>query len=252
MRIHYAFIIIFTFLLFWKPVSSQIETGIDTSKNVILLKETSWGVMFHTQGWGVKYSRGKNKTAFSRSMLVFEFSEMRSLKQIRTLNQYFTSSKSYVYGKLNSVFMLRGMIGKQKLLNRKPYWGGVEVRFVYLAGASLALAKPVYLNILKTVSYDYTYSISAERYDPEEHFVDNIFGRSSFTKGFGEIDVYPGIIGRVGLDFEYGVYRTKVKSLEIGAILEVFPRPVPIMAFNDPNYFFFTFYFNFNFGKRFN
>jgi len=56
----------------------------------------------------------------------------------------------------------------------------------------------------------------------------------------------------VGLDFEYGVYRTKVKSLEIGAIVEVFPIPVPIMAFNDPNYFFFTFYFSFNFGKRFN
>ena len=252
MRFFYAFIIILTSVLICKPAFAQIESPIDTSKRVILLKETSWGITFHTQGWGIKYSRGKNRTAFSRSMLVFEFGEMRSFKQIRTLNQYFTSSKSYVYGKLNSVFMLRGMVGKHKLLNRKPYWGGVEVRLVYLGGVSLGIAKPVYLNILKTISLDYTYSIRAERYDPDEHFVDNIFGRASFTKGFGEIGVYPGIVGKVGLDFEYGVYRTKVKSLEIGAIIEVFPIPVPIMAFNDPNYFFFTFYFNFNFGKRFN
>jgi hypothetical protein len=242
---------IFILLIFSGRLFSQTEV-IDTTKNIILLKEMSGGVIFHTQGWGAKFTKGYNKSDFSRRVWNIELIEMRSPKQIRTINPYFTNSKSYNYGKLNSVFILRGAYGTHKRLNRKPYWGGVELRFLYMGGLSLGFAKPVYLIILKQSSQYYEYTTSEERYDPNEHFVDNIFGRASFTKGFGEIDVYPGIHAKVGLDFEYGTYSTKTKSLEIGAILDIFPRPVPIMAFNEPNYFFFTFYLNFNFGKRYN
>ena len=226
-------------------------SDVDTSKNILLLREISYGITLHTQGWGLKYSRGYHKTAFSKRTLVFEFVELQSNKQIRTINPYFTNSKSFIYGKLNSVFDIRGSYGNYKLLNRKPYWGGVELRFLYMGGISLGFAKPVYLYILNPTG-DNEYTITEERYDPNEHFIDDIYGRASFFKGFGEISFYPGIHAKVGLDFDYGIYRTKVKSLEIGAIVDVFPIPVPIMAFNDPNYFFLTLYLNFNFGKRFN
>ena len=177
--------------------------------------------------------------------------ELQSPKQIRSINPYFTNSKSYIYGKLNAIFNFRGSYGIQKQLNRKPYWGGVELRFLYAGGISLAVAKPVYLYILNQAA-DNKYYITEERYDPDNHFSDNIHGRAPFTKGFGELDVYPGLHAKIGLDFDYAVYRTKLKSLQIGAILDVFPRPVPIMAFNDADYYFLTFYINFNFGKRYN
>ncbi len=249
----FAFFILFIFtsLIFGNGLFSQTEI-IDTTKNILLLKEMSGGIIFHSQGWGIKYSKAYNKSAFKKRVLVFEFSEIQSPKQIRTINPYFTNSKSYNYGKLNSVFILRGTYGFHKQLNRKPYWGGVELRFLYMGGVSLGLAKPVYLIILNQSSQIYEYTTSEERYDPDEHFVDNIFGRASFTKGFNEISIYPGIHGKIGLDFEYGSYSTKIKSLQIGATLDIFPRPIPIMAFNDPEYFFFTFYLNFNFGKRYN
>ncbi len=245
-------ILIFTIFLVSSQLQAQIESAIDTSKNILLFKEASGGLLLHTQGWGLKFSKGYNKTAFKKRMLVFELVEMQSQKQIRTINPYFTNSKSYIYGKLNSYFIIRASYGIHRLLNRKPYWGGVELRFFYMGGVSLGFAKPVYLYILKPSPIFYEYTISEERYDPEEHFVDNIFGRASFTKGFNEIGVYPGFHVKVGLDFDYGVYRTKVKSLEAGATLDIFPRPVPMMAFNDPNYFFLTLYLNFNFGKRYN
>ncbi|MCD4731423.1 MAG: hypothetical protein K8R74_12530 [Bacteroidales bacterium] len=246
--------VIFIIIIFLGSIQlqAQIESLVDTSRNILLFKEASGGILLHTQGWGIKYSKGYNKTAFKKRMLVFEFVEMQSQKQIRTINPYFTNSKSYVYGKLNSVYIIRASYGIHRLLNRKPYWGGVELRFFYMGGISLGFAKPVYLYILKPSPIFYEYTISEERYDPEEHFVDNIFGRSSFTKGFNEISVYPGIHAKIESDFDYGVYQTKVKSLEVGAIIDIFPRPVPIMAFNDPNYFFLTLYLNFNFGKRYN
>lgn len=252
MRYTKGFILICTIFLASIQLQAQIESVVDTSKNILLFKEASGGIILHTQGWGLKYSKGYHKTAFKKRTLTFEFVEMQSQKQIRTINPYFTNSKSYVYGKLNSFYIIRASYGIYRLLNRKPYWGGVELRFLYMGGVSLGFAKPVYLYILKPSPIFYEYTVSEERYDPNEHFVDNIFGRASFTKGFSQIGVYPGVQVRVGLEFDYGVYQTKVKSLEVGAILDVFPRPVPIMAFNDPNYFFLTLYLNFNFGKRFN
>lgn len=245
-------LLIFTIFLVCTQLQSQVDVGIDTSKNVLLFKEASGGIILHTQGWGLKFSKGYNKTAFKKRMLTFELVGMQSQKQIRTINPYFTNAKSYIYGKLNSVFILRASYGMHRLLNRKPYWGGVELRFLYMGGVSVGFAKPVWLYILKPSPIFYEYTISEERYDPYEHFVDNIFGRASFTKGFNQLSVYPGINARIGLEFDYGVYRTKVKSLEVGAILDVFPIPIEIMAFNDPNYFFLTLYLNFNFGKRYN
>lgn len=248
-----SFFILSIFALLVISNRLQSQSGIiDTTKNIILLNEMSGGAIFHSQGWGVKFTKGFNKSEFSRRSIVIELVEIRSPKQIRTINPYFTNSKSYNYGKLNSVFNLRGAYGSYKRLNRKPYWGGVELRFLYMGGVSVGFAKPVYLIILKQSSQYYEYTTSEEKYDPNEHFVDNIYGRASFFKGFNEIGVYPGIHGKIGLDFEYGTYSTKIKSLEIGATIDIFPRPVPIMAFNDPNYFFLTFYLNFNFGKRYN
>ncbi len=229
---------------------SQEESAVDTSKNILLLKEVSGGFILHSQGWGIKYSRGYNKTASKKRMLVFEMVEMQSPKQIRTINPYFTNSKSFIYGKLNSVFVFRGSYGIHRLLNRKPYWGGVELRYLYMGGVSLGVAKPVYLYILNASPNAFDYTITQEKYNPEIHTIDDIFGRGQFTKGFNELSFYPGIHAKLGLDFDFGVYRSKVKSLEIGAMVDVFPRPISIMAFNDPKYYFLTFYLSFNFGKR--
>lgn len=234
-------------------VLGQTEAVYDTSKNVILLKERSLGVIFHTQGWGIKYSKGYNKTAFKRRMLTIEMAEMQDPKQIRIINPYFTNAKSYYYGKLNAVYIFRGSYGNYKQLNRKPYWGGVELRLLYMGGVSVGLAKPIYLYILNITSPgDFIYTTTLEKYDPDKHSVDDIFGRASFTKGINETKFYPGLHFKVGLNFDYASYRNKLKSLEVGAMVDVFPIPIPVMAFNDPNYFFFTFYLNFNFGKRFN
>lgn len=252
MKSLFGILLVIVFLCVNTEGYSQKVASVDSTKNILLLKELSAGIILHSQGWGIKFSKGYNKTAFKKRILSFELGEIKSLKQIRTINPYFPNSRSYFYGKLNSFFVIRASYGFHRLLNRKPYWGGVEVRFVYMGGFSLGLAKPVYLYILNTDNVDFVYTRTIERYNPNEHFYDNIYGRGPFTKGFDKISVYPGLHAKIGLDFDYGAYSTKVKSLEIGAEIDVFPNPVPIMAFNDPNYFFLTFYLNFNFGKRYN
>ncbi|MDD5695052.1 MAG: hypothetical protein PHD61_07080 [Bacteroidales bacterium] len=180
---------------------------------------------------------------------------MRSPKEVRVVNPYFTNAKSYAYGKLNSVFVLRGGYGFQRLIATKPYWGGIELRYFYIGGVSVGMAKPVYLNIINLVSissYYYEYKLTTEKYDPDEHFTDNIYGRASFVKGFNELKVYPGIYGKVGFSFDFGAYSTSIKNLELGAIIDVFPNPIPVMAYNDKEYYFLTLFLSVSFGKRYN
>jgi hypothetical protein len=219
---------------------------------VLLRKKMAGGVVLHSRGWGFQFQKGRNITYFKSIMWELNAVSMKSPKQVRTINPYFSNAKSYFYGKLNHIYVLRGGIGFDKMLNRKPYWGGIELRIVGYGGVSLAIAKPVYLYILNFTSSYYDYEVVIEKYDPTKHFLDNIYGRAPFSRGLGELKFYPGVYGKVGMNFEYGQYNSKVKSLEIGAVFEFFPIPVPIMAFNESDYYFLTLYINISIGKRFN
>jgi hypothetical protein len=232
------------------PQQEEIEGYDSISDRVLVKKEMTGGITLHILGLGGNFRKGKNKTFFNSRIFEVEIVSMKHPKQIRVINPYFYNARSYVYGKLNHVYMLRGSYGFKKLLNRKPYWGGVELRLLYMGGISLALTKPVYLKIF----YEEYPNGKDEKYDPDNqyHTPDNIIGRSAFFEGMGQIKLYPGVLAKVGLNFEFGALNSKIRALEVGAVLEVFPIAVPIMAYNPEQNFFPTFYLNFSLGKRYN
>jgi hypothetical protein len=220
--------------------------------NVLLEKQWSLGAMIHTNGWGLKFRRGHNVTALRQFMWEVEFSTYKSPKEVRTVNPYFSDSRSYIYGKLNSVWFIRGGVGQQHILNRKPYWGGVQLSLLYYGGFSLGMAKPMYLYIIHFNSGFNDYMVREERYDPEVHFVDNIYGRASFLSGIMSLGFYPGAYIKSGLDFEFGTLSRRINSLEVGAVLDFSPRAIPIMAYNPKQSLFLTLYLSVMFGKRYN
>lgn len=225
---------------------------IDTLLNrVILRHETMGGGMIHTKGFGVLFRKGYNENWFRKDLWEVEFFGVKSDKQVRVnpYGYFYSNANSYIYGKLNKIFVLHGGLGRQHLLNTKPYWGGVEVRFAYYGGISLAMAKPIHLYIINQNNFN---SIESERYDPDKHFIDNIYGRGPFLDGINKIKFHPGIYAKTGFNFEFGEYNTRIQALEVGLQADVYPIPVPIMAFEDPHYYFLNFYINITFGKRFN
>ncbi len=225
--------------------------GYDSIAETILLKkEMTGGLTIHNLGVGFNFRKGVNKTFFNSRIFEVEFVSMKHPKQIRVINPYYYNAKSYVYGKLNHVYILRASYGFKKLLNRKPYWGGIELRAVFMGGISIAFAKPVYLYF-----WDETYTfIKEEKYNPNNvyHNSEYIYGRAPFTDGLGELRVYPGILAKAGLNFEFGTLNSKIRALEAGAELEYFPDAIPIMAYNPPENLIITFYLNFSLGKRYN
>ena len=237
-------------------VFSQFDTEeFDTLENQILYnKQRTFGIVAHNLGLGVNYRFGKRITYFKTRVWEIEFISMRAYKQVKLINPYFANSRRYVEGKLNDVFFLRaGMIWK-KLLNRKPYWGGVEVRFIFGGGFSLALAKPYYYYVIyfhENPGGGWVPVIKTEKYD-ESSLKDDIYGRAPFTKGFNEISLHPGLFGKAGLNFEFGKRNTKITALEIGAAVDVIPDGVGILASAPEQIFYPTLYLSISFGKRYN
>ncbi len=260
-------VIIFLAIITTFPLAlqAQDESTADTvDMGILLRREKSGNVMLHTLGYGLGYRVGINKTYYKNRMFEFDLLEMKSPTQAKRYNENFANPRSYIYGKLNNLYILRAGIGRQHLINRKPYWGGVEVRAFYYGGLDVGIAKPIFLNIAyytvvdNQIFLDYT---SLERYNPEAHFpyigvnsdcLCEIFGRGPILSGFDKIKIYPGLYAKGGFNFEFSAQNDRIKSLEAGVAVDFFPQKVPIMAFKDPNLFFITGYLSFHFGKRFN
>lgn len=225
------------------------DTVVNDSK-ILMRREKSGFAMLHTAGMGVGFRSGKHLTGYKKRVFEIEITGMKHPKEIKSINPYYENAKSFVYGKENCLIIIRGGYGRQKVINSKPYWGGVELRYFYYGGISMGLLKPVYLYILYETSAPYIYTYQIEKYDPYKHSTDDIFGRASFFHGFSKIKPLPGIYFKTGLNFEYGAYDETVKAVECGITVDAYPKPAPIMAFNPNKSVFLSLYISFHFGTR--
>jgi len=231
---------------------AQEESENDTTSDIVLMeKQWTLGLLLHTNGWGLRLRNGKNITFLRQRMWELEYSTYKSPKEIRLINPMFSDAKSYIYGKLNYVSFLRGGIGFQHILNRKPYWGGIQLSAIYYGGISIGITKPMYLYVIHIKSLN-EYEIIEEKYNPNIHFVEDIYGRGSFLSGITQLGLYPGIYVKGGLEFEFGTKNKRINSLEGGAILDFSPIAIPIMAYNPKQSFFITLYLSISLGKRHN
>ena len=231
---------------------AQFQTPPDTlPENVLLEKQWSVGALLHTNGWGLKFRKGYNGAALRQNMWEVEFSTYKSSKEVRIINPFYPDSRSFIYGKLSYVWFFRGGVGQQRILNRKPYWGGVQLSWIYYGGVSIAVTKPVYLYIIFK-NDGYPDEFREEQYDPDKHFLYDIYGRGSFLAGFSKLGFHPGAYIKTGLDFEFGVKNRQITALEVGGQFDYSPIPVPIMAYNPRQSFFLTLYVSVMIGKRYN
>lgn len=228
----------------------------DDEGRTLYSKEMYGGPIAHGDGWGLQFWYGKYRTAADRHLFGFEVVGMKHPKEIKSYNPYYEDSRGYFYGKLNSLLILRPAYGRKHRITEKIRKSGVELNYVWAVGPSLALLKPVYLQIGHRIDerdgppYD---SIIEERYDPEKHFANNIFGRASWFRGFGEMGIQPGVHGRLALNVEYAGDNTGIRALEAGATMDAFPGPIPIMAEVDGvtnKRFFLQFYLALQFGSK--
>ncbi|MCX6231345.1 MAG: hypothetical protein NTZ33_07365 [Bacteroidetes bacterium] len=248
-----SFLLLILILSFFVSNTTFSQSPTNLDKAVLYTKEKAFYLVLHSEGWGIGYRKGKH-LAFNKTQLFEgEIVDMSHPKETKTENPYFGDAHTFVYGQLNSVYIIRGGTGFKKMLNDKPYWGGVQLSYIYFGGVSLGLARPKYLYIINQVPYSNEFFLTLERYDPNKHFLDdNIYGGGPLFKGFESLKPYPGLYGKFGFNFEFGEYDEKIRAIEVGTIFDYYFAKIPMMAANKyPNYFL-TFYINIQFGKRYN
>ena len=177
------------------------------------------------------------------------FKDAKEIRRFHPIN--FDEAKGYRYGKLNSLSILRIGLGQQIVKHDKADKKSIYLRTIKSFGLSLGLAKPVYLKIIDSISDNMIY-ISDKRYDPYNHGVDNIYGRSSLLKGFSKISPYPGVFFKYALNIDYGDRQQEVKTIEAGVVLDFYFKELDIMAFNDNKNYLLNFYLKFGIGNRWN
>ncbi len=219
--------------------------------NKILYKrEMSGSIVVHTNGWGINYRKGNHITGLRKGILEIDLVSMKHNKEVKSYNPYFNNPKGFIFGKLNSLTILRTGFGFLQILNEKPYRGGVELGCLIAGGFEIGFLKPIYVIVLdSTVNYNDYFSVRKYKYDINQ---DIIYGKASFIRGFDEIKMQFGLFTKLGFNFDFSSYYEYVRALQVGVVLDLYPKPVPIMALTKNNSVFLTFYLNLNIGKRYN
>jgi hypothetical protein len=231
-------------------VCAQDIPGVE-EKGIVYRNVKSFGAFIHSKGSGITYRRGKMETGFRSAMYDFSLLTMRHAKEIRSVNPFSDNAGGYIYGKLNSLLILRTGYGKHFIIHPQGDRGGIETGLSLFGGFSWGLIKPVYLTVFY---FDDQFGVreKTERYDPEKHFPDNISGRAPFTKGISESSLTAGLYGTISMNFEFGKQQKKLRMIETGIAADAFARPVPMMAFSPKNQIFVTLFIRVMYGQLWN
>ncbi len=228
---------------------TRLENGEDLK--VLYRNESSFAVFIHSAGGiGLAYRRGQQVTGFRKRMWEMELQNFKHPKEIKSLNSYYDNSKGFIYGKLNSVLLVRSGVGYQNILFEKNDKSNIEIRFSYSVGGTLAFAKPVYLEVIVPTADPSISLIATERYDPDKHFPAQIYGKASFFKGIDKMKFYPAGYGKIALSFEYGKRYNVIKAIEVGSVVDVYPVALPMMAFNKKQQAYISLYLKMVWGKK--
>lgn len=248
------YVVVAVLLLGATGLHAQTEETTIFDESVTLYNRSIYGGAFlHTNGWGLHFTYGENKTAFKSRIYQFDFSIIKHPKEIKSYNPQREDTRGFVFGKLNGFFVLRPSIGSKHVKFDKIRKSGVAIGYNWRLGPSLGFTKPVYLEILVPVGRGEFSEVVVQRYDPDIHTVEEILGRAGGLRGFDEIKFHPGVHAGFGINFEYAPERQGIKGLEVGATVDFFPLDeVEIMAFTTNPQFFVNAYVALQFGKRYN
>lgn len=220
---------------------------LNEQQRIFFRNEKTFAVLLNTDGFGVSYREGKRIDYLNKRLYELDLGTFRHPKEVKLSNPYYQTPGTFVFGKINSVIFLRGGIGHQHEIFKKADLGGIAIRYFYSGGPVISVYKPIYYKILHAVSSS-EFEIKEEKFDVKKHEPSVIYSKASFTKGFNETKILPGIYGKAGFNFEYSKEDKIIHAIEIGSQINIFPRKIPIMATEDNKAVFFSLFASYRFG----
>lgn len=225
-------------------------------KRLVYRKANSYGLMLHSNGWGINADFINTENYFNRKFYRFEVINLKHPKEFKNRNglgRSLNSQKSYVFGKINSFYNVNVTRGQMNLIADKGRKNGVELSWLYAYGISLGILKPYYIsycdefidcNNRKNIKY------SEEN---ENFFLDppkSVVSKGPSNLGWKEIKLHPGLQAKIGLNADFAVFEELVQALEFGIMINAYLKRIPTML-NTPNRFIYpNLYIKASMGKR--
>jgi hypothetical protein len=227
-------------------------------KNFLYRHEFSAGIKLQTNSYGIYLEKVWIKNIYTKKFIQFDLLYHYDIRQKKMdgLAIGDRTYKKFVYGKRNDIFALKFNFGYRKTIaERAMQKNGVALYFCYSAGFNLGIEKPYFL-FLRDV--DNVNDVNAESYNNEnkDRFLNNsgtngqIVGYAGFARGWGDIKPLFGGNLKLGLHFDWARQSVFIKSLEVGANLDVYHRSVNILATRNNKPYILNAYINFQLGKR--
>ncbi len=235
--------VIFTY----NALSLYAQGDLDEQKKVFFRNERSFGILLNTDGIGFSYRTAKRTDYLNKRLIEIDAGTLNHPKEYRQPN-FLNQGGTFVFGKLNSTFFLRGGIGHQHEIYKKSDFGGIAIRYFYSAGPVLAIYKPIYYRVLYPISSTGDFEIREEKFDVSIAVPQDIYSKASFTKGLDETKVLPGLYVKGGFNFEYSKEDKIIHAIEVGAQINAFPKKIPIMASSDNKAIFISLFVSYRFG----
>ena len=114
-------------------------------KGIIYRNESTLKGTLHTNGYSIAYNKGKIKSYYKTNYYHIELghiSDAREQKQNKNIPYQFSKiSRSFKFGKQNSLYMIRAGKGTKTLLTDKTKRKGVAIGYNYEAGPAIAILK---------------------------------------------------------------------------------------------------------------
>jgi hypothetical protein len=238
----------FSIVLLLQSIILFGQGEIDDQDKIFYRNERTYAFLLNSNGFGGNFRYAKRIDAFQKTLYEVEINVLKHPKEQKVLSLY---EHRYIYGKLNSVYTLKGSVGYQNEMYRKRDLGGISIRYFGDIGPTLAFLKPVYyqyIDIYGNLSYD--------KFQNHKTVYDFV-GKGPWSMGLDEISLSPGLYSKIGFSFEYSRIDAIFHALEVGVGLEAYLKKISIMdtapdkiLFLLPDdHFFVTLFISYRFGK---
>ncbi len=231
-------------------------------------KHTAVGFKLTTDGYGGFFEIGRARSIKNALLFQLDISERKHPKEDKQTNIAIPTSP-FIYGKINYFYPIKLGVQQQILLGNKTNRNGVSVTGNFGGGISLGLLRPYNLEIndldkgnrkyIRYESGDSTLFSNAGQpsYVPDSTlFTDgNLLSflqvsGSGLGRGWGDMEITPGLYGKAALRFDYGKYNEMISGIEVGVVGEFYSKKVPQLVYSEPKQLFVSAYVSIMFGRR--
>lgn len=211
--------------LFCWVIATAQQPDKDQVSNMI---GAGWYLHSFGMGFSAEYQKIKDE-----GRLAFQFSAGSLKDKHEEKVDSYTASQGgtrYIFDKKNYAYTVTLTAGYDKLLFSRGRHFKTEIHAGFMAGPSLVLSKPYYLQVLIPSSNPAFLDLIVEPYDENIHTYTDIYGAANFFEGGSSFGITPGgrVKGRITLDFSAS--RLFVRAVEAAVFADYYSKKIELMG----------------------